>query len=64
MDRLLDLRFVIGLFFLTVGVLLIVYSCTVSNNKEYVMINGLCGLVFTAFGILMIRLSGNNDEKQ
>jgi hypothetical protein len=63
MDRLLDLRFVIGLFFLTVGVLLIIYSCTVSNNKDYVLINGACGAIFTAFGIIMIWLSKNNKKQ-
>jgi hypothetical protein len=62
MDRLLDLRFVIGLFFLTIGVLLIVYSCFTSNDQQYIMINGLCGALFTMFGIMMIWLSRNKKE--
>lgn len=62
MDRLLDLRFVIGLFFLTVGVLLIAYSCFITNDLQYIMINGSCGALFTMFGIMMIWLSRNKNE--
>ncbi|MGZ3810421.1 MAG: hypothetical protein ACXVB0_15230 [Mucilaginibacter sp.] len=62
MDRLLDLRFVIGLFFLTVGALLVVYTSFSSNDEQYVMINGSCGALFTVFGIMMIWLSRNRKE--
>jgi hypothetical protein len=62
MDRLLDLRFVIGLFFLTVGVSLMVYCCFITNDKEYVMINGSCGVLFTLFGIMMIWVSGSKTS--
>ena len=62
MDRLLDLRFVIGLFFLIVGILLLVYGFLIVNSKEYLMINALCGMVFTIFGSIMIWLSRNKGD--
>jgi uncharacterized membrane protein HdeD (DUF308 family) len=62
MNRLLDLRFVIGLFFLIVGVLLIIYSYFTPKDQQYIMINGLCGALFTMFGIMMIWLSRNKKE--
>jgi hypothetical protein len=58
MKKLLDLRFVIGVFFTVVGSLLILYhfigeSATESNT----MINIWCGVLFLLFGISMIVLS-------
>ena len=51
MNRLLDLRFVIGLFFLITGILLLLYSFFSAGLAETV--NRWCGIVFIAFGIFM-----------
>jgi len=56
MNKLFDLRFVIGLFFSVVGVLLIIYGLA-SNVQEQNAVNVWCGGVFTLFGVVMILLS-------
>jgi hypothetical protein len=68
--KLLDLRFVIGLFFLLVGLLLAAYSFFAAGNvKNAAMINRGCGIVFALFGLFMILLSrshshhGQEDQK-
>lgn len=61
MNSLLDLRFVIGVFFLIVGVLLLVYSFTTSAADAQVT-NRWCGIVFAAFGGFMILLSLRKDK--
>jgi len=74
MNKILDLRFVIGLFFTVVGVLLFAYSFSsgtqMNLNKaigwdedynRFVTINRWCGIVFTIFGVLMIILSFAKD---
>jgi drug/metabolite transporter (DMT)-like permease len=64
MNKILDLRFVIGVFFTIVGLLLIGYS-VMNDNESSRTINQWCGIVFTAFGVLMIVLSflkDANDE--
>ena len=62
MNRLFDLRFVIGTFFLIVGILLLGYSFlsteTINNLKTT---NLWCGSVFIVFGIFMIVISSNKD---
>ena len=55
LSKLLDLRFVIGVFFTLIGLLLLVHSFVVAAEGESV--NRWAGLVFLAFGILMIVLS-------
>ncbi len=62
MNKLFDLRFVIGSFFLIVGILLLGYSF-LSADTELSMhtINRWCGIVFIVFGILMIVLSLQKD---
>lgn len=58
MSKLLDLRFVIGVFFTIIGLLLLLYSFFVAGDAEGGQsINRYTGLVFLAFGILMILLS-------
>lgn len=59
MNKILDLRFVIGLFFTIIGVILLVYGFmnfdnTMSLNKaigwgveDHSFINRWCGIVFT-----------------
>ena len=56
MNRLFDLRFVIGSFFSIVGILLLIYSFS-SGVAELSSVNKWCGLVFLVFGIVMIILS-------
>ena len=56
MDKLLDLRFVIGVFFTIVGVLLLGYSFT-NENYHAQETNRWCGIIFLVFGIVMILLS-------
>jgi len=55
MNKLFDLQFVIGLFFLIVGLLVLVYYLiSVSNNGT---VNLFCGIVFVLFGIIMLLAS-------
>ena len=56
MNKLLDLRFVIGVFFTVVGTMLLIYSF--GKGEE---INRWCGIVFGVFGVLMILLSFGKD---
>jgi prolipoprotein diacylglyceryltransferase len=61
MKKLLDLRFVIGVFFLIVGILLFIYHFTGTKDASMSMsVNLWCGIVFIAFGTGMIVLSNTN----
>jgi uncharacterized membrane protein len=60
MNKLFDLRFVIGLFFLVIGILVLLYSFITESGKE---INRLCGILFIVFAALMLFLSGRKKEK-
>lgn len=60
MNKILDLRFVIGTFFTIVGLLLIGYAFT-SDNATVKAIDRWCGITFTIFGIAMIILSFVKD---
>jgi hypothetical protein len=55
MNKLFDLRFVIGLFFLVIGILLVLYS--LSSGAAGGGLNLKCGGVFIGFGIVMVVLS-------
>ena len=55
MNKLLDLRFVIGAFFLIVGLILLFYSFVSERIGTYV--NRWCGILFLVFGVLMIVVS-------
>jgi|GEM_PF-801376 len=55
-NKLFDLRFVIGSFFLIVGILLTIYSF-LNETAQAKDINLWCGISFSVFGILMIVLS-------
>ena len=58
MKKLLDLRFVIGMFFSVVGVLLIIYHFAGTVNTSFSpTVNLWCGILFLVFGIGMIVLS-------
>ncbi len=61
MNKLFDLRFVIGLFFLVVGLLLIVYGF-VSNQDN--AINRLCGILFTVFAVFMLWISRSKQKDE
>jgi hypothetical protein len=56
MKKLYDLRFVIGMFFLVIGVLLIGYVLFASTSVG-VSINKWCGILFILFGGFMLALS-------
>jgi len=62
MNKLFDLRFVIGSFFSVVGILLLLYAF-VSEAENQQAINSWCGGLFIIFGGLMILLSFRKDAK-
>ena len=62
MNKLLDLRFVIGIFFTLIGLLLLLFSFfSAGEVEEGQRINRWTGLVFLVFGLLMIALSFQKD---
>ena len=60
MKKLLDLRFVIGVFFCVVGILLLVYGFFSSNPQQSV--NKWCGSIFIIFSIIMFIFSFKTDD--
>lgn len=59
---LLDLRFVIGLFFTIIGLLLLAYSFFATTQLQTgENINRYTGIVFLVFGIFMIVLSQRKE---
>lgn len=64
MKKLFDLRFVIGIFFLAVGVLLLIHSLiartTVGFNTN---VNLYSSLVFIVFAAIMLILSSDKRPK-
>jgi len=60
MKKLFDLRFVIGMFFAVVGLLLIAYALVTGEGKQ---INLICGIIFTVFGIVMVGISTKGKEE-
>ncbi len=61
MNKLLDLRFVIGLFFLATGALLTgYYFFSGKSSSEYPSVNLWSGIGFLCFGAFMVLLSGTN----
>ncbi len=61
MKKLFDLRFVIGMFFAVVGLLLIIYHFAVNVKAvKYHTINIWSGILYLLFGIVMIVLSFKN----
>jgi hypothetical protein len=61
MKKLFDLRFVIGVFFTLVGVLLLAYSFLAANTDGQ-SINRWCGSIFAIFGVIMIILSTRSPQ--
>ena len=62
MNKFFDLRFVIGLFFSAVGILLLGYGFLTQNKMQDV--NRWCGGIFTLFGVIMIILSYQKEKEQ
>lgn len=62
MKKLTDLRFVIGLFFTIIGMLLMAWSGAGQDGSAVnTMINFRAGMGFFAFGGLMLLLSFNKS---
>ena len=61
MNKLFDLRFVIGSFFTLVGILLLGYSFTTPSADSSLLVNRWCGIIFIVFGVLMIVFSLQKD---
>ncbi|HRX94937.1 MAG TPA: hypothetical protein P5158_12495 [Chitinophagaceae bacterium] len=59
MNKLSDLRFVIGLFFLVTGVLLTGYYF-ISGKEVAEPVNLWCGISFFVFGVFMVLLATMN----
>jgi hypothetical protein len=63
MKKLFDLRFVIGVFFAVIGVLLLVYGFVAPGGEgEY--INKWCGGIFIAFGAFMLILASGKPLEE
>ena len=56
MNKFFDLRFVIGAFFLVVGILLLIYSFT-NEEVMHAAVNRWSSITFIVFAIIMILLS-------
>ncbi|MEO5649455.1 MAG: hypothetical protein ABIR03_05965 [Ginsengibacter sp.] len=64
MNKFLDLRFVIGIFFLVVGVLLLLHSLfTVPEAGFSKTVNLWCSIFFIAFSVIMLLLSKDRKPK-
>lgn len=62
MKKLFDLRFVIGVFFLTTGTLLLIYHFISPTKTEMSpSVNQWSGLLYVVFGIFMVGLSYAKD---
>jgi hypothetical protein len=57
MKKLFDLRFVIGVFFLVIGVILLGYGFIASTASTGRSVNLWCGTIFVLFGAFMTILS-------
>ena len=62
MNKFFDLRFVIGIFFLAVGILLLLYSFT-NPTIEHATVNRWCGIAFMVFALIMIALAFGKNPK-
>lgn len=63
MKSVLDLRFVIGAFFVIIGCMLMMYGFT-SGDMAAKKINGWCGGGFFIFGAFMLLLSLKNGQHE
>lgn len=64
MKKFFDLRFVIGIFFLVIGLLLLAHSLLVSTAVEFnAHVNLYSSFVFIAFAACMLILSRDRKPK-
>jgi uncharacterized membrane protein len=56
LNKLFDLRFIIGSFFSIVGLLLLIYGF-INESSQANSVNRWCGGFFVLFGVVMIILS-------
>jgi uncharacterized membrane protein HdeD (DUF308 family) len=65
MKKFFDLRFVIGIFFITVGILLLAYHFLSAESKMTGNVNLWSGALYFLFGALMIifSYSGKTADK-
>jgi uncharacterized membrane protein len=64
MNKLVDLRFIIGFFFFLIGMLLLGYILFDRRTIDSNTINLSCGLVFITFGLAMIFISFLKKERK
>lgn len=64
MNKLFDLRFVIGLFFLIIGFLLIGFGVFLGSVEYEKEVNLYCGLLFALFGLIMLLLKQEEKEDE
>jgi cytochrome c biogenesis protein CcdA len=62
MNKLIDLRFVIGLFFTIIGILILVYSFVTKVDVDNQSVNRCGSIAFIIFGVVMIIISLGKDS--
>jgi cytochrome c biogenesis protein CcdA len=62
MNKLIDLRFVIGLFFTIIGILILVYSFVTKVDVDNQSVNRWGSIAFIIFGVVMIIISLGKDS--
>ncbi|HEY5461837.1 MAG TPA: hypothetical protein VIJ95_01160 [Hanamia sp.] len=62
MNKFFDLRFVIGAFFLVVGILLLIYSFT-NTTAVHAAVNRWSSIFFIVFAVVMMLLSIDKKPK-
>ena len=62
MNKFFDLRFVIGIFFLAVGIILLIYSFT-NETVAHAAVNRSSSIAFIVFAIIMILLSFDKNPE-
>jgi hypothetical protein len=63
MNRLFDLKYVIGIFFLIVGLLLLAYALVgTGHSPDGQRVNLYCGLIMAGFGGVMMLLPAQKRE--
>jgi len=62
MNKFFDLRFVIGAFFLVVGILLLIYSFT-NTTVVHAAVNRWSSIFFIVFAVVMMLLSIDKKPK-
>lgn len=62
MNKFFDLRFVIGAFFLVLGLMLVIYGLAVLG-QSHSDVNIICGIIFIIFSAFMIVFSLKKNDK-